>query len=100
MGENASNLVVPEQQLDAALKSVLRDLLEPAARLEVLRRKELLTDDEVEDLYGINAGTLGNMRREGRGPKCIRMGKTVRYRHQDLEHYIAARQVRTYDQQH
>lgn len=101
MEGQASNPLVPEQQLDAALKSVLRDMLEPAARLELLRRKELLTGSEVEELYGISSGTLRNMRSQGRGPKSVSFGpSTVRYRHQDLQAYIAAHQVKTYDQKH
>ncbi|MBU1229578.1 MAG: helix-turn-helix domain-containing protein [Proteobacteria bacterium] len=86
-------------QMDAALREVLRELLEPAARLEALRRKELITGQEVEDLYGLAYGTLRNWRAKGHGPKMTRIGALVYYKHQDLLAFIAAHQVKTYDQQ-
>lgn len=90
---------IPPDQMAAALNGVLRELLAPAAKMEALRRKELLSGQEVEELYGLSYGTLRNLRTKGRGPKVIRHGQLIFYRHQDLQSYIAARQVKSYDQQ-
>lgn len=90
---------LPPAQIDTALREVLRELLASAARLEDLRRKELLSSQDVEELYGLNSGTLRNWRAKGLGPKFSRFGQLVFYKHQDLQTFIAAHQVRTYDQQ-
>ncbi|MHC1701820.1 MAG: helix-turn-helix transcriptional regulator [Humidesulfovibrio sp.] len=90
---------IPADQMDAALHGVLLELLAPAARLEELRRKELLTGQEVEALYGLDAGTLENWRRAGVGPVSTKVGKRVYYRHAALQDFILARQQRTYEHQ-
>lgn len=90
---------LPPAQIDTALRDVLRELFAPAARLEELRRKELLSGKEVQELYGLASGTLRNWRGQGRGPKTTQINTLVRYRHQDILNFIAAHQVRTYDQQ-
>lgn len=90
---------LPPAQIDAAMREVLSELLTPAVRLESLRRKELLSSQEVEALYGLNSGTLRNWRYKGVGPKFSQIGQLVFYKHQDLQNFIAAHQVRTYDQQ-
>lgn len=90
---------LPPAQIDTALREVLRELLNPAVRLEELRRKELLSSVEVEELYGLNSGTLRNWRAKSLGPKFSRFGQLVFYKHQDLQNFIAAHQVRTYEQQ-
>lgn len=94
-----SNPVADPAQMGAVLREVLHELLAPVARLESLRRKELITGQEVEALYGLSYGTLRNWRSKGRGPKMTRIGQSVYYKHQDLLVFIANHQVRTYDQQ-
>jgi excisionase family DNA binding protein len=76
----------------------IRQGLAPAMQLETLSRRELLTVGEVAALYGICAGTLNNMRTQGRGPKFVKFGRTVRYRRQDLNAYFEANLEITYDQ--
>lgn len=95
----AFNGALPPAQIDTALREVLRELLAPAARLEELRRKELLSGKEVQELYGLPYGTLRNWKSKGLGPKTTIFKTQVYYRHQDLQNFIAAHQVRTYDQQ-
>lgn len=93
----AADASTPTQdQLNSAMRDVLAELLAPAARLEVLRRKELLTGAEVEALYGLDAGTLENWRLKGRGPEPTKIGKRVYYRQAALQLFILARQQRTY----
>lgn len=97
MPADASNPT--QDQIGSALRDVLAELLAPAARLEALRRKELLSGKEVEELYGLNSGTLRNWRSKGLGPKATALGSLVFYRHKDLIIFIENHQVRTYDQQ-
>jgi hypothetical protein len=48
----------------------------------------LMTDVQVEAEYGIDAGSLRNMRWRGDGPPFIKMGRSCRYRVRDLEAYF------------
>lgn len=66
--------------------------------LDALQRREALSDREVEQLYGIKAGTLRNWRSQGRGPSFVKDGKVILYRRKDLEAYLQGRRVKTYDQ--
>lgn len=45
---------------------------------------QYLTTKEAADFTRFTAGTLRNMRSEGRGPRFRRVGKAVRYRVADL----------------
>ena len=58
--------------------------------LEHLKRKALLTPDEVEKLYGLNARTLCNKRGQGRGPEYIQEAATgpVFYEHKAIQAYL------------
>lgn len=85
--------------MQEALQSVLRELLAPVARLEELRHKELLSGQEVEALYGLDAGTLENWRGKGKGPATTKIGQRVYYRHTAVQAFIQAHQQRTYDHQ-
>lgn len=88
---------ISDKELNKKLEQVLERLMAPAADLEALRRKKLLTGDEVHRLYNLNNGTLRNLRSQGRGPKYIKDGAKVLYRHNDIEEYIHARTCRTED---
>lgn len=35
-----------------------------------------------------NRNSLRNLRCEGEGPKYVKMGRFIRYRRQDLDHYV------------
>lgn len=80
-----------ESPICQAMEAVLERLLAPVAELEMLRRKKILTSEEVEQLYNIKTGTLRNMRTQGRGPRYIMYGSKVLYRHQDIENYLETR---------
>lgn len=81
--------------LRQAIERQLKTLLAPAADLEALRRKALLSTEEASRLYGVSCRTLAGWRCEGRGPRYVQDGKLVRYRHQDLEAYFDANLKRT-----
>lgn len=84
----------PDELLKERLDAVLRELLAPAAELEVLARKKGLSAEEVEKLYGIPTATLKTWRCRGRGPKFAKDGCVIRYGAADLAEYFAARTVK------
>ena len=60
--------------------------------------EEIFTTQEAAEFLGLGVGTLVEARRtEGprdgrmRGPRCIRMGRLVRYRRSDLQRWLAER---------
>jgi len=66
--------------------------------LELLKRKETLTTDEVATLYGLNASTLRKRRMNGEGPAYSKDGDRVLYTHAAVRKYLEARRQKTYDQ--
>ena len=48
----------------------------------------LLTPNEVADVLQVPAGTLPQWRYLGRGPRYVKIGRHVRYRPTDVEHWI------------
>jgi len=56
---------------------------------------ELLNTAKVADLYGLAETTLRKWRMIGRGPRFVRLGRTVRYRRADLEAFTGERAFRT-----
>lgn len=55
--------------------------------------KELLTESEVWNHYRLSISWQRRTRREGRGPRFLKLGKMVRYRRCDIEAYLAANTV-------
>ncbi len=47
-----------------------------------------MTDIEAAVLLNLSVHTLRKMRTKGTGPAYLKMGKTCRYRHQDLKDYL------------
>ena len=66
--------------------------------MERLRRKEYLTTEEVETVYGLNAQTLRKRRMLGEGPAYIKDGQKVLYSHTAVKSYLESRRQKTYDQ--
>ena len=60
--------VMFETVVSESFQSVLQNMLTPVVNLELLKRKEALTEKEVEALYGISANTLRTKRARGGGP--------------------------------
>ena len=60
MDASRSELSSALEQLDlaACLSMVFSEALKGVVRLEMLKRRELLTPPEVEELYGLKEGTL------------------------------------------
>jgi len=49
----------------------------------------VMTVTQAADYLGLAVSTLNKWRCHGGGPIYIKMGKAVRYRHADLEQYMA-----------
>lgn len=83
----------------AELRRALAELpsvFQAAAELELLRRKEYLTTEEVEKLYGIPAATLKTKRTRGGGPSYLQhaRGSCVTYTHEDIRQYMERGRIR------
>lgn len=98
-------VVMPVEQVQDVVAEAVRGALggvtmgtRESRELDLLQRKEALSDKEVQLLFGINAGTLRNWRSQGRGPSFVKDGKVILYRRKDLETYMQGRRVKTYDQ--
>lgn len=86
-------------EFQKALENVLKPMAEQVylsvGEIEKLKRKEYLTPDEVEKLYGLRATTLANKRTKAQGPQYTKAGEKILYRHQDVKKYLDARRIRT-----
>ncbi len=51
----------------------------------------------VSEIYGIPAGTLANLRCQGRGPKFYRRGRRVIYFFTDVETWLTSEPCQTLD---
>ena len=65
-------------------------------RLTAIRKA--LTPKDCESIYGLNVGTLCNMRFHKIGPKYYKLGKKILYRVDDIEKWLAENVVLTRDQ--
>jgi predicted DNA-binding transcriptional regulator AlpA len=55
-----------------------------------MQHDDLLTEREVSRGWSLTVPWLRRTRREGRGPRFLKLGKMVRYRRGDIEEYLAA----------
>ena len=55
--------------------------------------KPLLEEEAAAPLIGWSVSTLQKKRVAGDGPPYVKLGRSVRYRPEDLEAYVAARVV-------
>ena len=82
--------VLADNEIDAA------EALKGVGRLEMLKRRELLTPPEVEELYGLKEGTLKVWRCRGGGPAYHQSTKNapVLYSHDDIQAFLSKSRVR------
>ncbi len=97
-------IVTTPEDLTDILKKIMPALAAPALpddvlELERLKRKALLTAEDVEKLYGLNAGTLRNRRNQGGGPEYLQevKGGPVFYEHKAIQSYLAKWRKKTHD---
>lgn len=55
------------------------------------KNMELLTEKETSEFLKVKSATLRTWRTRGQGPVFIKIGRSVRYRMQDLEAWITER---------
>jgi hypothetical protein len=72
----------PEQARQAAI-----------VKMEILKRKEYLTEEEVDLLYSLPAATLRTDRCRGRGPRFVKNRRKVLYKKTDIDDYLERRLV-------
>ena len=84
-----------EQAIASNIENVLERLLAPVVLMEKLKRREYLTPEEVEIVYGLKATTLANKRSRAHGPEYIKDGEKILYKQQAVRKYLDARAVRT-----
>jgi hypothetical protein len=96
-------IITSTEELKEVLASLIGTL--PAAQfpqeiveLEILRRREYLTTDEVEKLYPLKANTLRKRRINGEGPAYTKDGSTVIYSQSAIRKYLESRRQKTHDQ--
>jgi excisionase family DNA binding protein len=62
--------------------------------------QRLLTQAEAAEILCLSERTLERLRVSGTGPKFVRMGKSVRYRIEDVEAFVADRVVGSTSEAH
>ena len=90
--------LTPEEiagNLQTALERMLAPVVDSIGRLERLKRREYLTAEEVELLYGLKAVTLANKRMKAQGPEYIKDGDKILYKQQAVKTYLEAKTIRT-----
>ena len=100
---NQIQIITTPGELKDVLSSLLGQLptahLPPeVVELEILRRKEYLTTEEVEKLYPLKANTLRKRRMNGEGPAYTKDGANVVYSHTAIRRYLESRRQKTNDQ--
>jgi hypothetical protein len=73
-----------EERIAGNIESALERLLAPIVHVERLKRREYLTPEEVEAVYGLKAVTLANKRSKAQGPEYIKDGDKILYRQQAI----------------
>lgn len=96
-------IVTTPEQLKEVMSSIIGEL--PSANmpaevveLELLRRKDYLTTEEVCKLYPMNVNTLRKRRINGEGPAYSKDGALVVYKHADIKKYLDSQRKKTIDQ--
>lgn len=84
-----------EQIFTNNIDDALERLLAPVAEVERLKRKEYLTPEEVELVYGLKPKTLANKRLKAQGPEYTKDGDRILYKQQAIKKYLEAKTVRT-----
>jgi hypothetical protein len=60
-------------------------------------KRRAVTPEQAAAIYGLNLGTLGNIRSRREGPRFYRQGRRIFYRVDDLEAWLFAEPVQTVD---
>ena len=94
--------LTPEEiagSLQTALERMLAPVVDSIGQLERLKRREYLTAEEVELVYGLKAVTLANKRMKAQGPEYIKDGEKILYKQQAVKAYLETKTIRTRNSQ-
>lgn len=77
------------------IQKAIAEVLAPAAEMQLLSHKAMLTSEEVAKLYGISVSMLNVMRTQNRGPAYSQLAKggKVLYSRQSIDAWLAAQTV-------
>ncbi len=88
-------VVMSPAEMEDLIRRTIQETLAFADSRE--NRKKLLTGEEVQAEYGINARNLEGWRARGMGPEYTTIGRRVYYERSVIEDYIVAGRVNTRD---
>ena len=63
--------------------------------IDSTRRTTALTERQVAEQLGLSVGTLRAWRHRGKGPRFLRLGRSVRYLPSDVDEFVRASAVDT-----
>lgn len=81
--------------LQMAFERLLAPVIDSIGQLERLKRREYLTAEEVELVYGLKTATLANKRSRANDPEYIKDGDKILYKQQSVKKYLESKTVLT-----
>ena len=63
--------------------------------IDSTRRRTALTERQVAEQLGLSVATLRAWRHRGKGPRFLRLGRSVRYLPSDVDEFVCASAVDT-----
>ena len=87
-------LTINDQEIDLekavadALEKILTPVAETICEMERIRRKEYLTEKEVEKLFSLSAATLKTQRSRGGVPQYVKIKGRILYKQIALKEYL------------
>jgi hypothetical protein len=64
---------------------------------EMIQNPRAITPQDCRALYGLNPGTLANLRLRKVGPQYYKLGRKVLYKPQDIEEWLDSNKILTAD---
>ena len=74
---------------------MMRDELGSSGTVVATRRPAALTERQVAEQLGLSVATLRAWRHRGKGPRFLRLGRSVRYLPSDVDEFVRASAVDT-----
>jgi excisionase family DNA binding protein len=74
---------------------MMRDELGSGGAVVATRRPAALTERQVAEHLGLSVATLRAWRHRGKGPRFLRLGRSVRYLPSDVDEFVRASTVDT-----
>ena len=78
---------------DAIVKDAVREAYAPAAEVQRLAAKPVLSQEEVSILYGVSVSSLEKMRADNRGPAYINLGRKILYTTSAIQAWLDAQTI-------